>query len=71
MKADKIEKKESPNDGFEIQSIQDGGSLYFPNMHDLELQKSISFHVSSITKRGIIEVRENNADGRLGDRGCF
>lgn len=65
MKADKVVKKESPNGGFEIQSIQNGASLYFPNMYDLKRQKSINFHYSSIHDGGTIEVRADNENGQL------
>jgi hypothetical protein len=55
MSANKIEKKESPNVGFEIQKTKNKSSLYYPNMRNLDKQLSISFYVSS-EKGGTIEI---------------
>ena len=64
MKADKVSKSESPNDGFEIREVQNGGSLCFPNMANLDKQKAVVFCVSSI-QGATIEVRADHPLGRL------
>lgn len=64
MKADKVEKKESLNGGFEIQNIKNDGSLYFPNVYNLESKKSMVFNVSALADAKI-EVRANSKDGKL------
>lgn len=64
MKAENVEKKESPNGGFEIQHIKNNAILYYPNMNNMDKQNSINFHVSS-ENSGIIEIRTNNAKGIL------
>ncbi|MEM1070247.1 MAG: family 43 glycosylhydrolase [Planctomycetota bacterium] len=64
MTADGITKRESPHGGFEIQEIQDGGYLCFPNMANITKHHSVVFHVSS--QRGSrIEVRADAPDGRI------
>lgn len=64
MKADKVEKKESPNGGFEIQQVKNKATLSYPNIENLTDKKSIAFYISSL-KRGKIEVREKDANGKL------
>lgn len=64
MKATNVNKKESPNGGFEIQDVQNNGSLYFPNVSNLKNKKSITFHASSMSG-GIIQVRNASATGTL------
>tara|TARA_R110002049_G_scaffold186379_3_gene354679 strand:+ start:7357 stop:8691 length:1335 start_codon:yes stop_codon:yes gene_type:complete len=64
MKAEGIEKKESPNGGFEIQNIKNNGNLFYPNVSNLSDKESISFCVSSVDE-GIIEIRDKNETGRV------
>ena len=64
MKADKLVKKESPNGGFEIQQVQNNATLSYPNVANLADAKSLTFYVSSL-KGGKVEVREQDADGKL------
>lgn len=64
MKADNMEKKECPLGGFELQNIQDGASLNFPNIANLDQQKSIRFHLAS-ANGGTIIVRADTPDGRI------
>lgn len=45
MKADGVTKRESPNGGFEVRSVRDGGYLCFPNVVNLAKQKSITLRV--------------------------
>lgn len=59
MKSEKVEKKESPNGGFEIQNIKNNAKLYFPNIKNIADKKSISFFVSSVNE-GIIEIQDTS-----------
>lgn len=47
MKSSGIEKRECPLGGFEMQEIKNGATLLYPNMANLQEQKSIQFHVVS------------------------
>lgn len=59
-------KKECPADGFEIQNIQNGDYLNFPNIKNLEANSTISFRISSAhTKGGTIEIRQDNETGPI------
>jgi hypothetical protein len=61
-----LEKKESPNGGFEIQNIQDGDYLNFPNVRNIAPKATITFKVASIHKKGgTIEVHEGSSKGAL------
>ncbi|PQV51483.1 carbohydrate binding protein with CBM6 domain [Jejuia pallidilutea] len=64
MKAGKVNKAESPNGSFEIQKIQNGGTLYFPNIANLSDKETIQFYVSA-TKKGSIEIRDKNETGNI------
>ncbi|WP_418262536.1 family 43 glycosylhydrolase [Flavobacterium faecale] len=64
MKALGLEKKECPLGGFEIQKIQNNGTLVYPNIKNLEKKKSINFYLSS-KNGGIIEVHDKSANGKL------
>lgn len=61
MKASKVEKRESPNESFEIQNIKNSGSLYFPNVYNLSDKTSVSFNVSSTEGGKIIIKSESGA----------
>ena len=64
MKADKTEKKENPNGGFEIQNIKNNGWLYFPNIYNIENKEFITLLVSSI-ENATVEIRANSSKGKL------
>jgi hypothetical protein len=64
MESNKLDKKESINGGFEIQHIQNNATLLFPNISNLSDKKSITFSISSL-KKGCIEIREKNENGKL------
>ncbi|MCB0451219.1 MAG: carbohydrate-binding protein, partial [Confluentibacter sp.] len=64
MGAEKLEKKESPNGGFEIQKVQNNAILFFSNISNLYNKNSIAFYVAS-TNKGSIEIREKNKKGRI------
>lgn len=64
MAALKVEKRENPNGGFEIQLIRNNGYLSFPNIKNLEKYDSITFSVAT-ENIGIIEIREDSEDGKL------
>ncbi len=64
MDASNVTKRESPNGGFEIQDIKNNGYLFFPNIHNLEQAKSISFHLAS-ANGGTIQVRGDDLNGPL------
>ncbi|MCX6309944.1 MAG: carbohydrate-binding protein [Bacteroidia bacterium] len=61
-----VEKSENTTGGFEIQQIHQGDWLKFPKVKNLKPYSSIHFSVASnTTKGGIIEVRENDRNGKL------
>jgi len=61
-----LEKKECPSGGFEIQNIQDGDVLNFPNVKNMESKKVISFRISSKNKvEATIEIRRGSKTGDL------
>ncbi|GAL72690.1 carbohydrate-binding protein [Jejuia pallidilutea] len=64
MVAENIEKKESPNGGFEIQNITQKSYLLFPNVYYINDKRSITFYVSSL-EGAIIEIRANNSKGKV------
>jgi hypothetical protein len=64
MSAENVVKKENENGGFEIQNIKNGGTLYYPNVYNLEFQKSMSFYVSALNTTKI-EIRGDSKEGRL------
>jgi hypothetical protein len=61
-----LEKKECPVGGFEIQNIQNGDVLNFPNVKNMDSKSTISFRISSVNKVGaIIEIRRGSEKGDL------
>ena len=59
-------KKEAPNDGFQIQNIQNGDALYFPKVRNLKGKKEIIFTISSINNaNGSIEIHKGSKTGEL------
>ncbi len=59
-------KKECPEGGFEMQNIQHGDILNFPNVKNFEGKSTINFRVSSANKEGgTIEVRSGSETGDL------
>lgn len=64
MAATMVEKKESPNGGFEVTNAKKEASLYFPNINNLEKVSSITFFASSVSD-GTIEVYADGEDGKL------
>ena len=64
MAASNVSKKERVGGGFEIKNIQNKGSLYFPNVSNLNTKKTITFTISSL-QGGKIEIRDTNAKGKL------
>jgi arabinoxylan arabinofuranohydrolase len=65
MAANKVEKRESVNGGFEIQNVKNGGYLNYPNIKNLNKAESINFYLSSNNSDAIIEVHGNTIDGKL------
>lgn len=63
MAATQNKKGEKADGGFEIQHIQLGSTLAYPNMKGLSGKKAIAFMLSSISAGGTIEVRANSTDG--------
>lgn len=65
-KVGKLIKRECPEGGFEIQNIQNGDELHFPNVKDIHVKKKINFRISSINKGGgVIEIHEGDKNGKL------
>lgn len=64
MASGKNRKGENSLGGFEIQQIQNGGFLHFPNIKNVDNMKKVTFFASSKNK-GIIEIRSANKEGRL------
>lgn len=64
MKSEGLDKKESPNGGFEIRNIKNNSALYYPNISNLSDKKTIQFSVSSLNK-GCIEIRDKNENGKI------
>lgn len=64
MAASKVDKKECPRGGFEIQAIKNNGFLYYPNIKNLKNCKSVTFSVSSMNS-GTLEIRSGNTKGKL------
>ncbi len=61
-----LKKRECPEGGFEIQNIQDGDYLNFPNIKNLKSETTINFLISSINKTaGKIEIHEGSENGNL------
>lgn len=61
-----LEKRECSAGGFEIQNIQNGDVLNFPNVKNMESKSTISFRISSANKVGaIIEIRSGSDTGEL------
>lgn len=58
MKAEHIEKKEGTNGGFVVVSNNENGTIYFPNMHNLNTAKAITFLVAS-DENSTIEIYSN------------
>jgi hypothetical protein len=64
MGASKVEKTENFLGGFEISKVQNGGTLYFPNVKNTTCLKTITFYASSIN--GVtIEVYADKAETKL------
>ena len=65
MACENVSKKEHPHYGFTVHGRPDG-YIYFPNIHDVPENASISFFATCVNPYGsIIEVREENASGKL------
>ncbi|MGQ1783602.1 MULTISPECIES: family 43 glycosylhydrolase [unclassified Saccharicrinis] len=64
MKANGAAKRECLTGGFELQNIQHGATLIYPNMANIQSQKSVKFHLAS-SVGGVIEVRSGHANGKL------
>lgn len=64
FRSEGTEKAHIADELFEIREIHSGDRLYYPNIHNLEENATITFHISSMTK-GKIEIRENDAEGRI------
>ena len=64
MKSENIEKKENQNGGFEIQTANSKGALFFPNVYNIENKNVIEFYVTS-DRGGVIEIYNKDADGKL------
>ncbi|MDW5288140.1 family 43 glycosylhydrolase [Formosa sp. PL04] len=64
MESQNLEKKESPNGGFEIQNVQNNAKLYFPNVSNLSDKKAIEFQVSSESE-GTIKIYNKKEKGKL------
>ena len=60
----RVSKKESPNGGFEIKGIGDGGYLYFPNVYHVEANAAMEFYAAS-DNHAVIEIRQDRPDGEL------
>lgn len=62
----KLVKKECPEGGFEIQNIQNGDYLNFPNIRNLNGKGIIRFRISSTnSKGGTIEIHQDSETGKL------
>jgi len=60
------EQQENALGGFEVVGLKNGSGLFYPQVHHLPEQATISFHAASAHPSGAnIEVRENNAQGQL------
>ncbi len=64
MAADKTAKMENPKGGFSIQNIQNGGSLFFPNIKNIKKNSSLTFRAATLNS-GTIEVRQGSTKGNL------
>lgn len=60
-----LEKKESPEGGFELRNIHNGDILCFPHIKGFNGQKNIVFRIASSIEGGTIEIRENTPEGKL------
>jgi len=58
------EKREHPVKGFEIQNIQNGHSLRYPNIHNCPENPVVNINYSSNAK-GTVTVKENDASGAV------
>ncbi|HWR99319.1 MAG TPA: family 43 glycosylhydrolase [Prolixibacteraceae bacterium] len=59
-------KKECPAGGFEIQKIENGDFLNFPNIKNLQANCEINFSVSSTnSKGGVIEIHQDSETGPI------
>jgi arabinoxylan arabinofuranohydrolase len=66
FKASGVKKRECPESGYEIRDIRNGSSLTYPKVMNLKTNSSLSFRVASGNSAGgIIEIHENNANGKL------
>lgn len=62
----KLIKRECPLGGFEIQNIQNGDNILFPNVYNMKENSIITFYVSSVNlNQAIIEVRDGNPSGSI------
>ncbi len=62
----KLVKKDCPEGGFEIQNIQNGDYLNFPNIKNMSSNTTINFRISSENKSdGIIEIHQDNETGPM------
>lgn len=64
-KSDGLQKKQSPDGGFEIQNSRNNDFLNFPSMKDMPQNATISFNLSSKRGGGKIEVRQGSPTGTL------
>lgn len=64
-KSTSVLKKDTQEDGFEIQNLQNNDFLNFPNVKDVKANAKINFHVSAKTKGAKIEIRKDNPTGTL------
>ena len=65
-KSPRIEKRECPVDGFEIQNIQNGDYLNYPNVKNLLANATINFRVSSENLNGeTIEIHKDSEKGEI------
>ncbi len=66
FKSERVSKKECPEGGYEIRDIRNGSCLTYPKVMNLKANSSISFRVSCANQSGgTIEIRENDANGKL------
>lgn len=66
FKAVCAEKRECPLGGFEMRNLAAGSQLYYPNIHNVPADATLTFSLASgNTAGGTIEVREGTPDGPL------
>ena len=64
MASQYVKKKEGVNGGFEISAIENGATLFFPNLANLDKVKTLSFYMSS-TGKSTIEIYDDIQNGKL------